>query len=116
VEPLLLAMDGDSQACRRELHRLSVLRHVRAAAGGSCNPKPYLIALDASRYQTLEIKRVSALLSIDEHGRVTDAKIEPQLPSVLEYQLEQDTRDWLFLPAVADGRPTAARVNLPIQF
>lgn len=116
AESLMGAMDADSQACRRALHRLSVLRHVRGAVGGTSNPKPYMMGLDASRYQTLEIRKVSALISIDEGGHVTDVKIEPQLPSVLEYQLEQDARSWLFLPAVAGGRPVQARVSLPIRF
>jgi hypothetical protein len=116
VEPLLNAMDGDSPSCRRTLHRLSVLQYVRAAAGGRKPPKPYLMGLDRSHYQTLEITNLNALLTIDARGRVTDARIEPQLPAALDFQLTQDVENWLFLPAVADGHAVATRVRLPIRF
>ena len=80
VEPLLGAMNEKSEPCRRALHRLSVLRYVRAAGAGAQPPRPYLLSLDASHYQTLEVKTLTAILSIDEHGRVTDVSIEPNLP------------------------------------
>lgn len=114
-EPLLAAMNQGSEACRRALHRLSVLEHVRAAGNRPVNPKPYLITLDRSHYQTLEVKRLSALLEIDERGRVTNAKIEPRLPAALDFQLTQEAETWLFLPAVADGHAKATRVVLPIS-
>ena len=116
VEPLLNAMNEGSESCRRALHRLNVLQYVRAAAPGTNGPKPYLIGLDRSHYQTLEITNLTALLAIDEHGCVTDVKIEPQLSTVLEYELEQDAGRWLFLPAVINGQPKSARVKLPIRF
>jgi thiol-disulfide isomerase/thioredoxin len=115
VEPLLAAMNRDSQACRRALHRLSVVEHIRAAGNGSVNPKPYLVTLDPARYQTLEVKQLKALLEIDERGHVTDAKIEPRLPTALDFQLTQEAETWLFLPAVAAGRAKATRVLLPIN-
>lgn len=114
-EPLLAAMNGHSESCRRARHRLSVLQHVRAAGMGALNPKPYLITLDPSRYQTLEVRRLKALLEIDERGHVTDVEIEPKLPTALDFQLTQDAQSWLFLPAVADGHPRSTRVILPIS-
>ncbi len=115
VEPLLNAMDVDSESSRRALHRLTVLQHVRAAGRRTVNPRPYLLTLDPSHYQTLEVKRLRALLEIDERGHVTDAKIEPALPPALDFQLTRDAETWLFLPAVANGRPKPAHVILPIS-
>jgi thiol-disulfide isomerase/thioredoxin len=116
VEPLLNAMNEDSEFCRRALHRLNVIEYVRAAATGTSSPKPYLLGLDRSHYQTLKITNLTALLAIDEHGCVTDVKIEPQIPTALEFELEQDAGRWLFLPAVVNGQPKSARVKLPIRF
>jgi len=115
VETLLGSMDEKSEACRRARHRLSVLQHVRSAGGKAANPRPYLITLDPSHYQTLETKQLKALLEIDDRGHVTDAKIEPSLPTALEFQLTQEAETWLFLPAVAGGRPKSAHVILPIS-
>jgi len=116
VQPLLAAMDDDSQSCRWALHRLAVLRHVRAAAGGELGPRPYMIGLDPARYQTLQVKKLTAVLDIDERGRVTDAKADPQLPTALEFIFETDARDWLFLPSVSKGQPKPTKVKLPVNF
>jgi thiol-disulfide isomerase/thioredoxin len=116
VEPLLGAMNENSASCRRALHRLSVLRYVRASAATTKPPAPYLLSLDPSRYQTLETKHLTAILSIDEHGCVRDVKIEPKIPVVLEFQLEEETGRWLFFPAVVNGQPKPTRVRLPINF
>jgi len=115
VESLLGSMDEKSEATRRARHRLSVLQHVRSAGSTAVNPMPYLITLDPSHYQTLEVRHLKALLEIDERGRVTDAKIEPSLPTALDFQLTQEAGTWLFLPAVAGGRPKSAHVILPIS-
>jgi thiol-disulfide isomerase/thioredoxin len=116
LEPLLRAMDKNSLSCRLTLHRLSVVQYVRAAAGGKRGPKPYLMGLDPTHYQTLRVKELTALLDVDESGHVRVAKIEPELPAAVEFQLEQDIEKWLFLPAVVDGRPKAVRIKLPINF
>jgi hypothetical protein len=74
-----------------------------------------VITLDQSRYQTLTITRIEATLSIDEHGRVMDAKFEPAWPTALDFQLNQDAGSWLFLPAVVHGQPKAVKAVLPLQ-
>lgn len=116
VRPLLGAVIDESPASRRALHRLRVLQHVRATPSGAKGPQPYLIGLDPSRYQSLPTRKVTAILGIDEGGHVTEVKVEPQLPTALEFQLEQDAGTWLFLPAMADGQPRPIRVRLPINF
>ncbi len=114
-EPLLAAMDERSAACRRARHRLSVLQYVHSAGNKPANARPYLIAFDPGSYQTLKTKSLNVVLEIDERGRVTDAKAQPELPSALDYQLTQDAGTWLFLPAVADGRARASKAILPIK-
>lgn len=116
LEPLLNAMDEHTLSCRMTLHRLAVVQHVRSAAGGKLSPKPYMMGLDSAHYQTLEIKKLTALLDIDQRGHVSAVQIEPQLPAAIEFQLEQDIQKWLFLPAVSNGQPKAVRIKLPIDF
>lgn len=81
----------------------------------AANPKPCPVALDPSRHQTPEVRRLEALLEIDERGRVTDAKIEAKLPPAPDFRITRDAGTWLFLPAAADGRAGPARVIPPIN-
>ncbi len=112
---LLKSTKGDSDEVKRARHRLAVLQHVRAASGGSAAVRPYVIALDRSRYQTLKVEALTATLTIDERGRVTDSKFEPELPTALDFQLNQDAGTWLFLPVVENGRPKGVKVGLPLM-
>ena len=112
---LLRSTQGDSATVKRARHRLAVLQHLRTVKGGDAPARPYVITLDQSRYQTLTITQIQATLSIDEHGRVMDAKFEPELPTALDFQLNQDAGSWLFLPAVVHGQPKAVKAILPLQ-
>jgi thiol-disulfide isomerase/thioredoxin len=115
-ESLLHAMNASASAPRHPgMHRLAVLQHVRAAGTGSKPVTPYAISLDLGRYRTLETKEVVATLQIDEKGCVVDASVEPELPTVLNYQLVNDAGSWLFLPAVEDGRAVSRKVKLPLK-
>ncbi len=106
---------GDAPEVKRTTHRLAVLQHVRAAAGGAAAVRPYVIDMDLSRYRTLEAKELFLLLELDARGTVTEAAVEPKLPAVVEYQLIQDATTWLFLPQVEGGRARATRVKLPLR-
>lgn len=112
---LLRSTKGDSAAVKRARHRLAVLQHLRTVKDGDAPARPYVVALDQSRYRTLAITQIQATLSIDEHGRVTEAKFEPELPTALDFQLNQDAGNWLFLPAVDHGQPKAVKAVLPLQ-
>ncbi len=116
VEPLLSAMDGNSPSCRYALHRLSVIRFVRSAAGTTKGPAPYMVGLDPSHYQTLTTRKLTAVLDIDDHGRVIGATADPQLPAAQEYVFEQEAQKWLFLPLVSNGHAKATKARLPISF
>jgi thiol-disulfide isomerase/thioredoxin len=111
---LLDKMDPANSQARRILHRVAVLQHVRAAGGGSSPAQPYVVDLDLRRYQTLEVAELSATLHLDADGKVLDAKFEPKLPTVIEYDLTRDAENWLFLPAVKDGHPQPQSVVLPL--
>jgi thiol-disulfide isomerase/thioredoxin len=115
-ENLLPALATDSPQSRRSFHRLAVMQHLRAVGTGTSLPKPYFIPFDHSRYRTLDVKSVNAALEIDEKGKVTSARFEPELPTVIDFQLVRDASDWLFLPAVEQGQPKATKVVLPIVF
>jgi thiol-disulfide isomerase/thioredoxin len=115
VEEMLGAAAGGDDATKRGTHRLEVLQHVRKAAGATAMAKPHLIVFDPRRYRTLTEKLIHATLAIDARGRVTAASFEPALPTVLEFQLQQDAATWLFLPALENGQPKDVRVVLPLQ-
>jgi len=112
---LLLASKGDSIEVKRGRHRLAVLQHLRAAQGAEATVRPYVVILDHRRYRTLTATNIMATLKIDEQGRVTEAKFEPELPTAIDFQLNQDASSWLFLPAVEQGRARAMKVSLPLQ-
>ena len=114
-EALLRVVASTERRRDPDLHRLAVLQHILASAGGSRAAKPYLIRLDLKRYQALEITELKVTLDIDEKGIVQDTKIEPKLPAVIEYELLNTAGTWLFLPAVEEGKPRAMRVALPLK-
>lgn len=114
-EAMTRAQAGDVPEVKRSTHRLAVLQHVRAAAGGAAPVRPYVIDLDLARYRTLEAKQLTADLELDARGAVTTAVFEPKLPAVVEYQLIQDAGTWLFLPLVEGGQAKATRVRLPLR-
>lgn len=111
---LLKSTKGDSETVKRARHRLAVLQHLRAAAGGTSGVKPYLLTFDRSKYRTLTLKNFTAKLTIDAKGRVADAQFEPALPTALDFQLVQDSGNWLFLPAVENGESKSVKVELPV--
>jgi periplasmic protein TonB len=57
-------------------------------------------------------------LSIDPGGRVTDARIIESLDPV--YGLDESAlaaaRQWVFMPALVDGTPTAATARITLHF
>jgi thiol-disulfide isomerase/thioredoxin len=112
---LLRSTKGDSDEVKRARHRLAVLQHLRGAKEATLPARPYVVSLDFSRYRTLSIARLNATLSIDERGRVTNAKFEPELPTAIDFQMNRDAGNWLFLPAVEGGKAKAIKVILPLQ-
>ncbi|HTB81384.1 MAG TPA: thioredoxin-like domain-containing protein [Opitutaceae bacterium] len=115
-EELLRGLKNDSSETRRVRHRLSVVQYLRATGSGkSAPPKPYLIELDMSQYQTLTESHLAVILDLDAQGRVTHAEIKPRLPTVLNYQMINDAEHWLFLPKVENGHAVATKVTLPLK-
>jgi thiol-disulfide isomerase/thioredoxin len=114
-ETLLHATDASDPAARRLMHRMAVMQHIHAAGTGDRAAAPYVVTMDLARYQTLEVKRIVATLDLDERGHVQDVALEPELPTVLNYQLIKDAGDWLFLPAVEKGHAVRKKARLPLQ-
>ncbi|MCX6955094.1 MAG: thioredoxin-like domain-containing protein [Verrucomicrobia bacterium] len=115
-EELLRSTQGESDTVKRARHRLAVLQHTRAAgASGAARVKPYVIEFNPSKYRTLTIKEFVATLVVDEKGRVTAAQFEPAFPAALDYQVNEDVRTWLFLPAVENGRPKSLKIAMPVK-
>lgn len=99
----------------RGRHRLAVAAHVLGASAGQRAPLPYLVSIDPRRNRTLPDTPIHARVRINEKGRVLSAEFTPALELVAENQLQAETEEWLFLPAVKDGRPIDAVVEFPIQ-
>lgn len=112
---LLPLLDPAAPVSRRSRHKLAVLQHVRAAADGRHPPKAYVLHLNSANYQRLPVNAFKALLTIDPAGRVSDVSTEPALGAVYEAQFRRDSAEWLFLPAVQNGQPVSARVEVPVK-
>lgn len=115
-EAWLALLEAESPAAKRAMHRLAVLQHVRACGEGEHPPRPYVLALDRTRYATLATQRVVATLALDEKGRVAEVSLEPKQEAVLANQFAQDAGRWLFLPGVKNGQPQPFTIKLPIEF
>lgn len=113
---LLGLMSGESTAAKHALHRLTVVQHVRSLSKGTHAPRPYVIALDRERYQSVEVKRLIVTLELDERGRVTGTTLDPAQSVVIQEQFARDAAQWLFLPSVQDGKARRFTVRLPIEF
>jgi len=98
------------------LHRLALAQHRVAAAGGNRAAQPYHIDIKRGRPRTLGIAQVTATLTVDARGRVTDAEFTPELDAIVRNMLARQTEDWLFLPAIVNGKPQSSSLQLPINF
>ena len=54
--------------------------------------------------------------SIDETGTVRDVKILKPLPYGLDKAAADAVRQWIFAPALHDGRPVPTKMNITVQF
>lgn len=114
VETLVSAMT-DRDAVLRTTHRLAIVQELRSAGARALSPQPYLISLHPEQIQAVQVPQVMAALDIDENGHVSSASFQPSLPAALNSELTAEAKEWLFLPAVQNGRPLAMRVKLPLN-
>lgn len=59
---------------------------------------------------------VKAVLTLDATGAVTDVALDGQLDASVTTALDDALGDWLFLPALEAGAPTAIKVQVPLKF
>lgn len=97
-------------------HRLARAKHLHAAAGGDRELEPYLVVPDSKRLRTLTVPNVTAQLTLDATGHVSDAEFTPQLDAVSKNQLARDAESWLFLPRIVGGQPQPAVIKVPLVF
>jgi hypothetical protein len=97
INNLVPMIKGTAPEILRARHRLAVMQYINVAGKNNRPPKPYFTQLNSSHYQTLEV--------------------EPKLPVVIEDELGQDLADnWLFLPAIENGKAVGKTVKIPLQF
>jgi thiol-disulfide isomerase/thioredoxin len=96
-------------------HRLAVAAHVLAAAGGDRAAAPYLVAIDPRRNRTLPKTPIQARVRLDAKGLVLNAEFTPALELIAADQLQRETENWRFLPAVKQGQPVATVVEFPVS-
>ena len=115
-EALVPMLQGSSPEIKRARHRLSIVQQLAAVGQGNSAPLPYFIPLHPSRYKSIEYDQIMVTLKINEKGRVTDAQFEPALSAAVEDIFSHDATDnWLFLPAIEQGKLIAQTVKLPLQ-
>ena len=113
-DAVLTEIAGKAEPVRRARHRLAVLEHLRAAAGGNAAVKPYLIALDPAKYGAISVPPFNTTLNVNEKGAVADVSFSDEVNRVLQPMLAADIQKWLFLPSVKGGRPVPQTVTVPI--
>lgn len=59
-------------------------------------------------------KGASAVLAVDEDGKVTKVAFEPGLPEATAKYLTRCLKLWLYLPALKKGSPTATSIKVPL--
>ncbi|MBI1178864.1 TonB family protein [bacterium] len=59
---------------------------------------------------------VVLMLVLDEKGRVREAKVERSSNPAFERPAIDAAKQWMFEPAVKDGKPVRARLRAPIRF
>ena len=55
-------------------------------------------------------------VSIDKDGKVTDATVAERVGHGLDEAAIDAAKQWIFRPALRDGVPVAARINIPFHF
>lgn len=97
-------------------HRLAIARQLNAAGEGDRAAAPYLIAIEAKRNRTLpKGATLQARLTIDANGRVAEAEFLPALEFIAEQQLQREAENWLFVPAVRQGRAVTSTLVLSLR-
>ncbi len=115
IERLAAPLAGTDPAIRRARHRLAVMQYLDAVGSGSSPAQPYLVFMDAKRLGDVTIPKTTVRLDIDVGGRVTNLEFDEAVGPVLAGLIQDDIRQWLFLPAVRDGKASAANVRVPIE-
>lgn len=59
---------------------------------------------------------VVLMLVLDEKGRVKEARVERSSNPAFERPAVDAAKQWMFEPAVKDGKPVRARLRAPIRF
>lgn len=114
-EQLIPQLAGTDPVVRRARHRLAVMQQVDRIGAGASRVVPYLLGFDRKRYGEISIPEVIAHLKVDEHGQVKEVQFDREISPYLSDLMMQDMRQWLFLPAIKDGKPCGSSVSLPIR-
>lgn len=113
-EQLLPSLDDKSPAGLRARHRLAVRQHRTQTGELSSQVKPYLLQIHQSRAGFIPDKGVLFKVEVDETGKVTDASLEDDPYSPIGDVLKPDVSDWLFLPAIDQGKPVKSTLKVPL--
>jgi thiol-disulfide isomerase/thioredoxin len=113
-EQLLPSLDGKSPAGLRARHRLAVRQHRTQTGELSSQVKPYLLQIHQSRSEFVPEKGLLFNVEVDENGKVTHASLENDPYSPVGDVLKPDISEWLFLPAIDQGKPVKSTVKVPL--
>lgn len=97
-------------------HRLAIARQLNAAGAGDREAAPYLLSIDPKRNRTLpKGATLQARVAIDAGGRVKEAEFSPALDFIAEQQLQREAENWLFVPAVRQGRAEPSTITVSVR-
>lgn len=72
--------------------------------------------LSESAYENLKNKEISAIITVNGLGIVSDAYLDSEMGSSTANEILSCIRLWKFLPAIKEGRQVEEEVVIPLQF
>lgn len=77
----------------------------------------HVVPVYTSRARTIGVVgAVVLLVSIDATGKVTDVEVVSGLPYGLDEAAVRAVRNWTYQPALTDGKPVAAQIEVTVHF
>ena len=72
--------------------------------------------LSESAYEQLKNKEISANITVNEQGIVSEAYLDSEIGSSTSNEILNCIRLWKFLPAIKEGKQVEEEVVIPLQF
>lgn len=111
---LLGALDEKNPMTRKARYRLVYRERMRAAPKADADAEAYYIPMDRQKYPLGKRLVLDLTVEVDPNGRVNDIVSFGNVSSDIAAHVRRDAHEWLFLPAIKDGKAVLGRTTLSI--